>query len=96
VAHKQPGQPAGSALDWIATAALYGGAVLYLTGRVLFLGFTVGHTPPAHVVAAGATLALLLAARNLPALAALGLLTAILAALVGYERLTWKPSAAVK
>jgi hypothetical protein len=90
------GPPGGAPLNWTATAALYGGVVLYLTGRILFLRFTVGHTPPAQIVAAGVTLVLLLAARNLPALAALGLLTAVLAALVGYERFAWEPSAAVK
>jgi low temperature requirement protein LtrA len=97
VAHNEPGQSASAPLDWTATAALYGGVVLYLTGRILFLRFTVGRTPPAQIVAAGATLALLPAARNLPALAALGLLAAVLLALVGYERrFTWEPAAAAR
>ena len=97
VAHHQPGQPAGAPLDWTATAALHGGAILYLTGRALFLRFTVGHTPPAPIVAAGVTLALLpAAARNLPALATLSLLTAILAALVCYERFMWEPAGAAR
>jgi low temperature requirement protein LtrA len=97
VAHNPPGQPAGVPLDWTTTAALYGGVVLYLTGRALFLHFTVGHTPQAQIIAAGVTIALLPAARHLPALAALGLLTAVLLALAGYERrFTWEPAAAAR
>jgi len=42
------------------------------------------------------TLVLLPAARYLPALAALGLLTAVLIALVGYERSRWQPTAAAR
>ena len=94
VAHNPPHHPAGAPLDWTATTALYGGVILYLTGRVLFLRLTVGNTQPAQIFATGITLALLPAARHLPALAALGLLTAVLVALVGYERLTWQPTAA--
>jgi hypothetical protein len=45
----------------------------------------VGSTPPAHLVALAVPLLLLPAARILPALAALGLLTAYLAAIVCYE-----------
>jgi low temperature requirement protein LtrA len=91
------GRPAGAPLDWTSTIALYGGVVLYLTGRILFLRFTVGSTPRAQLVATGVTLALLPAARNLPALAALGLLTTVLLALAGYERrFTWAPTAAAQ
>jgi low temperature requirement protein LtrA len=88
VAHLSPDQPrraAGASLDWTSTFALYGGAFLYLTGRVTFLRFTVGSIPARYLVAAGVVLLLLPAARILPALAALGLLTAFLAALVLYE-----------
>jgi hypothetical protein len=70
--------------------------VLYLTGRILFLRLTVGHIQPAQVIAAGVTLALLPAARHLPALTALGLLTAVLVALIGYERLTSQPTTAAR
>ena len=55
VVHNQPARPAGTPLDWTATTVLYGGVVVYLTGRVLFLRFAVGHTPPAQIVAAGVT-----------------------------------------
>lgn len=76
---------AGTPLDWTSTLALYGGTVLYHTGRAMFLRFTVGSTPPAQLVALAVPLLLLPAARILPALAALGLLTAYLAAIVCYE-----------
>jgi low temperature requirement protein LtrA len=95
-AHNQPGQPSGAPLAWTAAAALYGGVVLYLAGRIVFLHFTVGHTSPAQIIAAGATLALLPVAPHLAPLAALGLLTAVLIALVSYERLTWEPGAAAR
>ena len=86
VAHSQPGHPAAPPSDWTSTIALYGGLVLYLTGRILFLRLTVRHTPSAQIVAAVIALLLLPAARFLPALAALGLLNAFLVTLVCYER----------
>ena len=86
VAHNQLRDTAGAPLDWAATTALYGGVVVYLVGRILFLRFTVGHVPPAQVAATGLALVLLPAARILPALASLGLLTAFLIALACYER----------
>lgn len=61
---------------------------LYLTGRILFLQFTVRYTPAAQIIAATMTL-LLPAALVPPVLPALGLLTALLTALVCYER--WRP-----
>ena len=86
VARSQPRHPAGAPSDWPSIIALYGGLVLYLTGRILFLRLTVRQTPPAQIVAAVIALLLLPAARFLPALAALGLLAALLVALVCYER----------
>jgi low temperature requirement protein LtrA len=86
--------PAGQPLSWTSTTALYGGVVLYLSGRLLFLRLAVRSVPPVKLVAAGVALLLLPAARALPALAALGLLTAFLVALVGYERLTQRSRAA--
>lgn len=88
LSRNQPQYPAGQPLSWASTAALYGGVVLYLTGRLLFLRLAVRSAPPAQLAAAGVALLLLPAARALPALAALGLLTAFLVALVCYERLT--------
>jgi low temperature requirement protein LtrA len=86
VAHDEPRHPAEAPLGWTSTTALYGGVVLYLTGRILFLRFTVGHAAPAQIVAAVIALLLLPAAEYLPALAALGLLTAFLVTLAFYER----------
>lgn len=76
-------------LEWLPTIVLYGGVALYLVGRFLFLRLTVS-TSPAPLVAIGILLLLVPAARLLPAVAALGLLTALLIALVCYERLTWR------
>lgn len=73
-------------LDWTSAAALYGGTALYLIGRIMFLRLSVGSAPPSRYIAAGIALALLPLARTVPALAALGLLTAFLVALLGYER----------
>ncbi|RKN20890.1 low temperature requirement protein A [Micromonospora musae] len=84
LAHGEPWH--ATRLDWASTVALYGGTVLYLTGRLLFLRLAVQSAPRAQIVAIGVALLLLPAARNLPALAALGLLTAFLVALVWYEQ----------
>jgi low temperature requirement protein LtrA len=86
LSHNQPGHFAGTPLDWTSTVALYGGAVLYLLGRVMFLRFTVGSNPPALLVALGVAALLLPAARILPALATLGLLATFLAALAFHDR----------
>jgi low temperature requirement protein LtrA len=88
--------PAGTPLDWTSTAALFGGPALYLIGRALFLRITVRHTPPAQILMAGIILALLPAARHLPAIAALALIATMLTALVCYERITWQPTAAAR
>lgn len=87
---------AGTPLDWTSSAALFGGPALYLIGRALFLRITVRHTPPAQILMAGIILALLPAARYLPAIAALALIATMLTALVCYERITWRPSAAAR
>ncbi|CCH17169.1 low temperature requirement protein A [Micromonospora lupini] len=84
-----PGHGGGVPLEWLPTSVLYGGVALYLVGRFLFLRLTVS-TSPAPLVAIGILLLLAPLARFLPALAALGLLTALLIALVCYERLTWR------
>ncbi|MEU0156876.1 low temperature requirement protein A [Micromonospora fulviviridis] len=83
-------------LTWSASVALYGGAGLYLGGRLLFLRLTgqpVGSSRPA--VAALAVL-LLPVGVLLPPAAALGLLGLLLLAAVGVERLPgrrWSPPA---
>ncbi|MGC4811012.1 low temperature requirement protein A [Micromonospora sp. DT228] len=81
----RPRQLGGEPMSWSAILVLYGGAALYLAGRLLFLRLTVGRSA-GHLVAIGLVLLLIPLARTLPALAALGLLTAFLAALVSYER----------
>ncbi|MEU8424442.1 low temperature requirement protein A [Micromonospora sp. NPDC048835] len=83
----QPRHPAGAPVGWTAATVLYGGAALYLTGRLLILRLTVGGSPT-RLAAIGVVLLVLPVARTLPALAALGLLTALLATLVLHERLT--------
>lgn len=80
--------PGGTSLGWAGVAALYGGVVLYLCGRTLFVRLTVRSTPAAPLITAGATLLLLPATLHIPALAALGLVSALLIGLVGYERLS--------
>ncbi|MFC4089749.1 MULTISPECIES: low temperature requirement protein A [Micromonospora] len=86
LAHNQARHVAGTPLGWTSTVALYGGAILYLIGRAMFLRFAAGFIPLVQLVALGALLLLLPTARILPSLPALGLLTASLVALVFYER----------
>ncbi|MGC4794169.1 low temperature requirement protein A [Micromonospora saelicesensis] len=83
----QPRHPAGEPMGWPAMVVLYGGAALYLVGRLLFLRLTIGGSP-GQLVAIGVVLLLLPVARILPALVALGLLAAFLTAVVLYQRLT--------
>lgn len=77
--HRQPW------LGWTSVVALYGGVTLYLTGRALFLHFTVRSVPRKQIVAIAVSLALLPVGHSVPALAAIGIQTAFLVALVGYE-----------
>jgi low temperature requirement protein LtrA len=86
LAHNQPGHAAGTPLDWTSTVALYGGVILYLAGRALFLRLSVGSAPRAQFVEVGVALLLLPVGRILPALTSLGLITAFLVALVCYEQ----------
>ncbi|PWR05511.1 low temperature requirement protein A [Micromonospora acroterricola] len=83
----ESGHASGEPLGWMATIVLYGGAALYLAGRFLFLRLTV-RTSPGQLAAIGVTLLLVPVAGIVPALAAMGLLTAFLATLALYERLT--------
>ncbi|GAA4576298.1 hypothetical protein GCM10023176_47400 [Micromonospora coerulea] len=78
---------AGAALGWPAAVALYGGAALYLAGRLLFLGFSTGAVPPVQVAFAALALLLTPLGRALPGAAALGVLAALLVAAAGHERL---------
>ncbi|MGI5522346.1 low temperature requirement protein A [Micromonospora sp. CA-259024] len=88
----QPGDGGAASMGWAPAMVLYGGVVLYLVGRFLFLRLTV-HTSPGQLVAAGILLLLLPVARFLPALPALGLLTTFLAVLTWYERTAWSARA---
>ncbi|MGI5206089.1 low temperature requirement protein A [Spirillospora sp. CA-108201] len=73
------------ALDWPVLTALYAGAAVFLLGRSAFAGLAVRSVPAAPPVVAAALLLLIPAARLLPAIAALGLVSALLLALVAFE-----------
>ncbi|MGI5150562.1 low temperature requirement protein A [Plantactinospora sp. CA-294935] len=90
LAEDRSGRFAGEPLDWPSLIALYGGAALYLAGRPLFLRVAVRSAPRAQLGAVGAALLLLPAGRHLPALAALGLIVALLLVVAGYERAIWR------
>jgi len=72
-------------LPWVPLVALFGGAVLYLVALSALRRRNVGGWNGQRLVAAGALLVLLPVAAQLPAVAALGLLLAVLVALIGYE-----------
>jgi low temperature requirement protein LtrA len=80
VARHGPGHD-GATLGWASALALYGGVALYLAGRATFLRLTVRTAPATQVATTAVALALVPAARVLPALAALGLLVAFLVVL---------------
>ncbi|MEU7944785.1 low temperature requirement protein A [Micromonospora taraxaci] len=82
----RPGDDNAVSMGWAPATVLYGGVALYLVGRFLFLRLTV-RTPPSQLVAVVVLLLLVPVARVLPALAALGLLAALLTTIVSYERL---------
>ncbi|RLP93111.1 low temperature requirement protein A [Micromonospora sp. BL4] len=85
LAHHESSDTAGLRLDWTPAVALFGGTALYLVGRATFLSLTVRSVAPRQVLAPAAVLLLLPAGRFLPGLVALGLLTAFLVVLAGYE-----------
>ncbi|MEV4756471.1 low temperature requirement protein A [Micromonospora sp. NPDC049559] len=91
LAEERSGRFAGEPLGWPATIALYGGVALYLAGRPLFLWIAVRSAPRAQLAAIGAALVLLPVGRHLSALAALGLVTALLLVVAGHERSTRRP-----
>jgi low temperature requirement protein LtrA len=76
---------AQEALGWLGAIALYGGVTIYLVGRFTFVQLTAGRAKLAPLVGAGATVLLLPAAASLPALAALGLLCAVVAVVTGFD-----------
>ena len=82
------GHHAGGPLGWPASAALYGGAALYLAGRLLFLWLSEQAVRPAQAAVAVVALLLLPVGRVLPPAAALGVLAALLVTAAVGERLT--------
>ncbi|MEN3613499.1 low temperature requirement protein A [Plantactinospora sp. ZYX-F-223] len=92
LAEDRSGGFAGEPLDWPSVIALYGGAAIYLAGRPPFLWVAVRSAPRAQLGAVGVALLLLPAGRHLPALAAFGLIVALLVVVTGYERAFWRPA----
>ena len=72
-------------LTGVPLISLYGGVAVYLLGHVAFRRRNVGTWNPHRTLAAVALLVLIPLAWRLPALAALGMVAVLLAALVGYE-----------
>ena len=66
-------------------AGIFGGAAVYLLGHIAFRLRNVGTLNRQRLVATVVIVALIPAATHMPALASLGLLTAILAVLIAYE-----------
>ena len=75
------------ALTWLPIATLYGGAALYLLSLAAFKRRVVRILGVQRTVVAALLLALIPAAAQIPALAALGLLAAILIGLIAFESL---------
>jgi low temperature requirement protein LtrA len=69
-------------LSWLALIALYGGAAVYLAALAAIRWRSGGAVPSAGLAALAVPLVLLPVAHAIPALGALGLITAVLAALV--------------
>ena len=72
-------------LELLAIVALYGGAALFLLGHVGFKWRTWGLRTYRRVIVAALLVALIPVAAELPALGSLGLLTAVLVALIASE-----------
>jgi low temperature requirement protein LtrA len=82
----------GEALDTVPAAALCGGAALYLLGHIAFLYRTTARVFRRRTVGAIALLALIPAAVAIPALAALGLVSAVCSLVVAYEAIRYRAS----
>ncbi|HEX3910304.1 MAG TPA: low temperature requirement protein A [Solirubrobacteraceae bacterium] len=79
----------GDELKLVPALALLGGTALYLLAHVAFRLRNVHTLSTRRLVCAGVLLALLPAAVSLPALATLGILAALLAALIAYEAIRY-------
>jgi low temperature requirement protein LtrA len=77
----------GDALDLVPATAMLGGAALYLLAHVAFRLRNLGTLNPRRLACAILLVALLPLAVELPSLATLAILAAVLATLVGYEAL---------
>ncbi|WP_433310100.1 low temperature requirement protein A [Micromonospora chersina] len=86
LAHVAGAHGGGATLSWSASVALYGGAALYLGGRLLFLRLTGQPVPPAQPAVAVLPLLLLPLGVLLPPAAALGVLGLLLLTAVVVER----------
>lgn len=75
----------GAPLHGIPLAALYGGAILYLLAHTGFTWYLLRTLDPARLVVAVVLAAVTPLVATLPAIAALGVLAAVLGALVAYE-----------
>ena len=79
----------GDPLATLPLAAMYGGVALYLLAQVAFK-FRNWHTlSKPRLIATAAIVALIPAAMQIPALAALGVVTAVMVALITFESLTY-------
>ncbi|MGK5440574.1 low temperature requirement protein A [Micromonospora sp. URMC 105] len=79
--------PAHESMSWPGVIALYGGAALFLAGRLLFRWFSVRAPRRTQAALVGLILVLLPVGRALPAAAALGLLAVALLVIAVQERL---------
>jgi len=79
----------GDALTGVPLLALYGGVALYLLAHVAFRLRNVHSVNRQRVLAALVLVALLPVAWQLPALASLGLLAAVLVVLIGFESMRY-------
>ncbi|MCG5461574.1 low temperature requirement protein A [Micromonospora sp. MED01] len=85
LAHESAQRGAEMQLSWIATATLFGGTALYFGARAIFMKVAAGYSIRGALIAVGLAVLLIPAARALPAIAALGLLTVFVLALVVQE-----------
>jgi low temperature requirement protein LtrA len=80
----------GDPLELVPAAALFGGTALYFLGHVAFRLRNVGTVSYRRLVVAGLCVALIPAATEVPALAAVGVLTALTVGLVAYEAIRYR------
>ncbi|MEU9741558.1 low temperature requirement protein A [Micromonospora chersina] len=96
LAHVAGAHGGGATLSWSASVTLYGGAALYLGGRLLFLRLTGQPVPPAQPAVAVLTLLLLPLGVLLPPAAALGVLGLLLLTAVVLERRSGRRTADIE